>query len=79
MSVPVIYIRMSEEEAAELVPVLEKLALELKIKKGKGHISASAAALELIKEALKTRGIESEEPAPKGKSTRQAKEQVGHK
>ena len=59
---PVIYVRLTDAELAEIAPILDDLALEIYKQRGKGHISRSEAAVWLLKQAALERA-ESERAA----------------
>jgi len=44
-NMPIIYLRLTDAELAEIAPVLDDLALEIYKQRGKGHISRSEAAV----------------------------------
>ncbi len=54
-NMPIIYLRLTDAELAEIAPVLDDLALEIYKQRGKGHISRSEAAVQLLKQAAEER------------------------
>lgn len=78
MPVPVLYIRMTDEEAAALLGRLDDLVAERKKEaRQRGEdtrgIGNSTVALEILKEVLTERHEETVEEVPKGQTRRQGR------